>query len=376
MTEIQFGYVPGVIGRVAELHGRYYSESWGFGVFFESRVARELAQFLSRFDPDRDGFWTVQHYGRIEGAIAIDGVDAETEGAHLRWFILSDNLRGTGWGRKLLDRAIDFCVERGYNRIYLNTFQGLHAARALYEQAGFRLVEQREGERWGSSVNEQRFELETPAMVRSRMETIYGERPPEQIPWNQDNPPALLKERVENGDVSPCRAVDLGCGAGNAAIYLAGRGFDVLGVDFSERAVALARETADRRGVSCEFRVADVLGDLSEVPETFDFAYDWELLHHIFPPDREVYVRNVHRLLKPGGNYLTASFGEASPAFGGKGKYRRTPLNTTLYFSSEKEILELFAPFFHIRELRTAEIEGKTGNHIAVYGFMEARDGV
>ncbi|HQQ15750.1 MAG TPA: GNAT family N-acetyltransferase, partial [Deltaproteobacteria bacterium] len=58
----------------------------------------------------------------------------------------------------LLSTAVDFCRSRGYARIHLWTFEGLDAARHLYEKAGFRLVEERIGARWGTEVNEQRFE--------------------------------------------------------------------------------------------------------------------------------------------------------------------------------------------------------------------------
>ena len=60
MTEwtIIKGYRPGAIGRVAQLHGEYYHRHWGFGLFFEAKVATELAAFLSRCDETRDGFWT------------------------------------------------------------------------------------------------------------------------------------------------------------------------------------------------------------------------------------------------------------------------------------------------------------------------------
>ena len=160
--EIVKGYISGAIGRVAELHGTYYSLNWGFGLFFEAKVATELAAFLSRPDGAGDGFWAVTQAGRIEGSIAIDGSrarDADREGAHLRWFIVSDALRGTGLGRRLLETAVGFCRERGYPRISLWTFEGLDAARHLYESAGFRLAEQRRGAQWGVEVNEQRFEL-------------------------------------------------------------------------------------------------------------------------------------------------------------------------------------------------------------------------
>jgi GNAT superfamily N-acetyltransferase len=162
MAEVQIirGYVPGAIGRVTELHAAYYAREWGFGLFFEARVATELAEFLGRCDQARDGFWTAQLDGRIEGAIAVDGLHAAAEGAHLRWFIVSDALRGRGAGGRLLGAALDFCRACGYRRVYLNTFEGLHAARHLYERAGFRLVAQQRGAQWGREVLEQCFELE------------------------------------------------------------------------------------------------------------------------------------------------------------------------------------------------------------------------
>jgi GNAT superfamily N-acetyltransferase len=153
------GYVPGAIGRVVELHATYYQRLAGFGLFFESRVARELAQFCEAYDDDRDGLWLAHLDGAIEGAIAIDGTHAEKEGAHLRWFITSDNVRGTGIGTKLLASAIEFCRACRYERVYLDTFEGLFAARHLYEKFGFRLLQQRSGTQWGAEVMEQRFEL-------------------------------------------------------------------------------------------------------------------------------------------------------------------------------------------------------------------------
>jgi GNAT superfamily N-acetyltransferase len=151
------GYVPGAIGRVAEMHGAYYHREWGFGLFFEAKVATELAAFLSR--GGGDGFWSASRDGRIEGSIAIDGLDAATAGAHLRWFIVSDALRGRGAGGRLLDTALDHCRARGYRRVRLWTFAGLDAARHLYESRGFRLAEERRGAQWGTEVTEQRFEL-------------------------------------------------------------------------------------------------------------------------------------------------------------------------------------------------------------------------
>lgn len=161
-SEIISGYKPGAIGRISELHGRYYNTEWRFGLFFEAKVATELSSFLKRYDESRDGIWLALVGNRIEGSIVIDGIHADTDGAHLRWFILSDNLRGRGVGRQLIEEAVSFCRTRRYPKTFLWTFEGLHAARHLYEETGFRLIRQQAGEQWGTAVNEQCFELTVP----------------------------------------------------------------------------------------------------------------------------------------------------------------------------------------------------------------------
>ena len=147
-----------MIGRIAELHGRYYSTNWGFGSFFEAKVARELSDFVDRYDSERDGFWSATTSGRVEGAIVIDGIDARTKGAHLRWFIVSDTYRLQGLGSRLMKQAMKFCDAKKYNVAFLWTFEGLDPARHLYEKAGFELIRQYSGRQWGTEVNEQYFE--------------------------------------------------------------------------------------------------------------------------------------------------------------------------------------------------------------------------
>ena len=158
--EIVNGYRPGALGRIAELHAAFYHRHAGFALRFESKVARELADFLGRHDEARDRLWLVVADGCIEGSIVIDGIHADDEGAHLRWFIVSDRLRGSGVGNTLVAAAVDFCRTRRYRKAYLWTFEGLHAARHLYEKHGFRLSLQQRGAQWGTEVNEQRFELQ------------------------------------------------------------------------------------------------------------------------------------------------------------------------------------------------------------------------
>jgi len=155
--EIRRGYLPGAIGRVVELCSIYYHDNWEFGVVFEAKAASDLADFLSNYDPIRDGFWTAWVNGQIEGHISIDGRNAANKGAHLRYFIVSDAMRGKGIGNQLMRIAMDFCEKEDYRHVFLWTFEGLLAARHLYEKYGFQLVEERVGTQWGKEVNEQKL---------------------------------------------------------------------------------------------------------------------------------------------------------------------------------------------------------------------------
>lgn len=153
------GYIPGAIGRIAELHGTYYYKHWGFGLFFESKVATELSEFLRHFDETRDGFWVVRVEEEIIGSIAIDGGNHDSQGAHLRWFIVAPESHGNDIGKMLLKEAVEFCRKKKFDRVYLWTFAGLDPARHLYEKFGFKLCEEFKGDQWGRTMTEQRFEL-------------------------------------------------------------------------------------------------------------------------------------------------------------------------------------------------------------------------
>jgi SAM-dependent methyltransferase len=207
--------------------------------------------------------------------------------------------------------------------------------------------------------------------LKKKMDEIYRDIPPDKIPWNIAEPPDVFIAAADAGKIHPCQAVDLGCGAGHYAVWLAGRGFDVTGLDFSRYAIEQARGLAARRDAACRFAVAELLGELTEYHARFDFAYDWELMHHIFPDDRPAYLDNVRSLLRSGGKYFSVCFSEDDAAFGGRGKYRTTPLGTVLYFSSQAELRELYAPRFRILELATIEITGKRGSHMANVAWLE-----
>jgi len=99
--------------------------------------------------------------------------------------------------------------------------------------------------------------------MQDEMERIYKNIPLSNIPWNVETPPDALIELVDQGKVLPCSTIDLGCGAGNYAIYLASRGIDVTGIDISPAALEIARQKAEQKGVRCNFLVADVLSEFA-----------------------------------------------------------------------------------------------------------------
>jgi len=209
--------------------------------------------------------------------------------------------------------------------------------------------------------------------IRSAMDRIYSELPPEDIPWNMATPPPALVELVESGRVSPCRAADLGCGAGNHAVWLALQGFEVTGLDVSAAAVARAQALAQAKGAACRFAVVDLLQAGTSLDACFDFAYDWLVLHHVLPADRPRYAANVHRMLRPGALYLSVCFSEDDRGIAGDGKYRQPQLGTQLYLSSEQEIRVMSEPLFDVLELATVGVEGTRSPHRAVRALMRKR---
>ncbi len=152
------GYVPGLIGRVTELHAHFYSKNWNFSHYFEAKVASELSEFICNYHEEKDGIWSLSVNGVIEGSIAIDSSSEENNKAHLRWFIASENIKGTGAGNHLMKQAMRFCARKKFKKVYLWTFKGLDSARHLYEKFGFTLTREFEGDQWGTPVIEQYFE--------------------------------------------------------------------------------------------------------------------------------------------------------------------------------------------------------------------------
>jgi len=194
--------------------------------------------------------------------------------------------------------------------------------------------------------------------------------------WTNTQSPKELVEVVETGKVKPCKALDLGCGEGFYSIYLASKGFDVTGIDISEKAIQHAKKNATEAGVKIRFMTMNIT-DLHKLNDKFDFILEWALMHHIMPPNREKYVENVNRILNKGGKYLSVCFNESSQTFNGPGeKFRNSGQRASglkIYFSSLEELKTLFLQYFKIIEAKLIEVSsvGFDKFHTENYLFME-----
>jgi len=195
--------------------------------------------------------------------------------------------------------------------------------------------------------------------------------------WTESEPPKELVKLIESEKIKPCKVLDVGCGEGFYAIYLASKGFDVTGIDISENAIKLAKENAAKHNIKIKFMPLDV-ADLDKINDKFDFVFEWAILHHIMPEQRQKYTENIKRILNKGGNYLSVCFNNQNPDFGAKGKNLRIipegakmPAGTKLYYSSFEEMKQLFEPHFHIIEAKLITMTAGKKEHIGNYFFME-----
>lgn len=107
-----------------------------------------------------------------------------------------------------------------------------------------------------------------------------------------------IQERPQNKT-----ALDIGCGAGREALFLAEAGYEVIGVDISEEALSIAKERSQAAGLNIDWRVGDAL-DIPADSNSVDFLNDRGCFHIICESDREAYAKEIYRILKPGGTFL------------------------------------------------------------------------
>jgi SAM-dependent methyltransferase len=170
-------------------------------------------------------------------------------------------------------------------------------------------------------------------------------------PFFVASPDENLAKWLDERLVRPGRTLDLGCGHGRNAVFLARRGFSVEGVDYSQRALDWAKERVAEAGVAVTLTCRSVF-DLAVEEGTHDFVYDSGCFHHIPPHRRTTYVDLVARALKPGGWFgLTCFRPEGGSGYSDEEVYERNSLGGGLGYG-EAQLRSIWAQGLDVRVLR------------------------
>lgn len=181
---------------------------------------------------------------------------------------------------------------------------------------------------------------------RARFSLMYRRG---RTPWDSGiSPPELVAAVTGEGALPAGRALDLGCGTGTNALYLARLGWEVVGVDFAAPAIARARAKAAAASLGPPGSVRFVRGDVTALgaldlgpPGSFSLLFDLGCLHGLPPASRPRYASGIARLAAPGATYLLYAF--APRLMHGR------PIGI-----SADEVRALFAPHFAV----TRVVEG------------------
>ena len=178
-------------------------------------------------------------------------------------------------------------------------------------------------------------------------DAVYSQHSLAEIRWHSDKPDQELIDLIENSGIETRRTLDVGCGAGTDAIYLASKGSQVTAIDISHEAVRIARERAKKAGVKIDFISGNFL-DVEFDNESFDFINDRGCFHHMNPLARENFVAKINEVLKSNGYYFLRCWSDKQEE-SERGPYRL----------SKGDIENIFSKFFEVGEIKDFRFGGK-----------------
>jgi cyclopropane fatty-acyl-phospholipid synthase-like methyltransferase len=148
-----------------------------------------------------------------------------------------------------------------------------------------------------------------------------------QAPWDIGEPQPEIVRLAESGAIEST-VLDLGCGTGENALYLAARGHEVWGIDFIPTAIERAQDKAQKRGLSIHFQVGDAL-KLEGIGRTFDTVIDCGLFHVFDDKARLTYVRTLAQVISPGGVVHLLCFSDEEPPGEGPRRVSQQEIHST-----------------------------------------------
>ena len=151
---------PGDLGWVVMTHGEVYAREFGWDPSFEALVARIVADYAGAHDPRREAAWIAEIEGRRVGCIFCVADPDHEDTALLRILLVHPDGRGRNLGRRLVDACLEFARRAGYTRVRLWTNDPLAAARRLYLERGFQLIDEKPHHSFGADLIGQTYELE------------------------------------------------------------------------------------------------------------------------------------------------------------------------------------------------------------------------
>lgn len=138
-------------------HYDLYQREYGYDLSFKEFIENSVSDFMDTADRNCEHIWILDLEGKQSGSIGLTRVDKTT--AQLRFFLIEPELRGLGYGGKLVKQTIDFARSNKYKTIILWTNSDLKSARHLYNKFGFKLVECKASKLSNQILTEERWEL-------------------------------------------------------------------------------------------------------------------------------------------------------------------------------------------------------------------------